>query len=399
MLPIQDQINAKTTRRNQDMDDIAFEDETLKVTQDSTESTPIKVVKSYSRNDMPTVDLKVQLENTLQSATILTESLKLQIDEISTRESILKDAIVNGRSGLSAVRVTSMGRPPRSYMVRDGSWSLCKGLVQFPSHEQSSNLFSELFYTPRCIGHEMSSQQDPCAFNSLIKYETVPTIRRFEYSEDDFLCLKKTFNTTLERYMSVPRQIINDTCQDGIVRSLEDNVAKCGLRVMTEYTYYPSRSFSTSTSLPLEYCTEPDGACKLIIAWHVSNATVENFEFLENEQDFKKFFITAENNIEHFVCSKTHMALWWYPTVGYSFRFQLAVPQRAQNNILSTISGATWYTEIREYLEMPKQLAKRLTDTKRNTKSKFLHIQNSLFKTLVQERSSNIKRLKKKRCS
>ncbi|CAG9791373.1 unnamed protein product [Diatraea saccharalis] len=304
MSPVQDQIKVKTNRRNQDnIDDIAFDDETFKFVQnqDSGEGTPSKIGKSYSKNDVPTVDLKQQLENTLQNARILSESIKLQINEISTRESLLKDSIANGRSGVSAVTVTSMGRPPRFYMVRDGFWSLCNGLLQLPSQTQTANLFSELFSMPRCIGHEMSTQQDQCTFNSLIKYETVPTIRRLEYSEDDFLCLKNTFNTTLERYMSVPRRIINDTCQDGIIRSLEDNVAKCGLRVMTEYTYYPSRGYAASTSLPLEYCNEPDGACKLVIAWHVSNATVENFEFLENEQGFKKFFIKADSYIEHVI--------------------------------------------------------------------------------------------------
>lgn len=57
--------------------------------------------------------------------------------------------------------------------------------------------------------------QDPCVFNSVIKYEVVPAVRAPEYTEDDYLCLKPTFNVTLERYMSVTRQVMNDTCKDG----------------------------------------------------------------------------------------------------------------------------------------------------------------------------------------
>lgn len=77
----------------------------------------------------------------------------------------------------------------------------------------------------------------------------------------------------------------------GIIRSLEDNKMQCGIRILSEYSYYPHRSISSLAPLPLEYCAEPDGACKLIVAWHVSNATVENFEFLKNEPNFKKYFM------------------------------------------------------------------------------------------------------------
>ncbi|KAL4711774.1 hypothetical protein ACJJTC_005943 [Scirpophaga incertulas] len=131
------------------------------------------------------------------------------------------------------------------------------------------------------------SPQDYCVFNSVTKYETVPTTRRLEYSEDEFLCLKQSFNTTLERYFSVPREVIDKTCKNGIVRSLENNIATCGVRVLTEYSYYP-REYTSSLSL--DYCTQADGSCKLTIAWHVSNVTIENFEFI-NELNFKTFFL------------------------------------------------------------------------------------------------------------
>lgn len=91
--------------------------------------------------------------------------------------------------------------------------------------------------------------------------------------------------------------IDQDLLLTGTVRSLEENVEKCGVRVMSEYTYYPSRN--SALGLPLEYCTEPDGACKLIMAWHISNATIENFEFLKNELGFKKYFIKSGEQVEH----------------------------------------------------------------------------------------------------
>lgn len=68
---------------------------------------------------------------------------------------------------------------------------------------------------------------------------------------------------------------------------------------MSEYTYYPLRGFGSS--LPLEYCNETDGSCKLIMAWHVSNSTVENFEFLKNEQEFKKYFIRSSGYTRHLI--------------------------------------------------------------------------------------------------
>jgi hypothetical protein len=68
---------------------------------------------------------------------------------------------------------------------------------------------------------------------------------------------------------------------------------------MAEYTYYPTQGYDIASSLPIEYCSEVDGSCKLIVAWHVSNATIENFEFLKDEEGFKKFFIKPTSYFEH----------------------------------------------------------------------------------------------------
>lgn len=75
----------------------------------------------------------------------------------------------------------------------------------------------------------------------------------------------------------------------GLIKNLSENILDCGVRVVLEYTYYPNRS--ETPWLPLEYCTEKDGACKLIVGWHLSNKTIENFEFLKKDDDFKRFFI------------------------------------------------------------------------------------------------------------
>lgn len=74
----------------------------------------------------------------------------------------------------------------------------------------------------------------------------------------------------------------------GVIRSLEENVAECGLRVLSEYLYYPS----SAASVPLEYCA---GACRLLAAWHLSNTTIENFEFLKDEPGFKKYFVKSDS--------------------------------------------------------------------------------------------------------
>lgn len=50
-----------------------------------------------AKNDLTTSSLKAKLENTLQNAKMLAETLKEQIKEVSAREAMLKEAIVNGR--------------------------------------------------------------------------------------------------------------------------------------------------------------------------------------------------------------------------------------------------------------------------------------------------------------
>lgn len=77
-----------------------------------------------------------------------------------------------------------------------------------------------------------------------------------------------------------------------MIRSLDDNMMECSMRVLSEYNYYPNRGYANA-EVPLEYCVESDGACKLIVAWHVSNATIENFEFLKSEPNFKKYFMKS----------------------------------------------------------------------------------------------------------
>ncbi|KAL0818207.1 hypothetical protein ABMA28_008712 [Loxostege sticticalis] len=299
MSPVQEQLIP--SRRN-DYGGALFDYENMHMAQQVVESTERfqnqqrQYTANPTKNEWNAATLKIKLENTLSNARMLAETLKAQIRDVSERENKLKDAIVNGRSGASTVLVSAMERSPRLYMVRDGVWSLCSGGVQLQTTRSALDL-GDSSTVPKCNGIEVSSEQDPCVFNSIIKYETMPAVRRLEYTEDDFLCLKRSFNNTLERYMSVPRQIINKTCQNGTVRSLEENVEKCGVRVMSEYTYYPSRN--SALGLPLEYCTEPDGACKLIMAWHISNATIENFEFLKNELGFKKYFIKSGEQVEH----------------------------------------------------------------------------------------------------
>ncbi|CAH2259782.1 jg24337 [Pararge aegeria aegeria] len=244
--------------------------------------------------------LKLKLDETLKTAETLTAILKKQIKEIETREGMLKEAIANGRSGVTTLTVSTLGQAPRTYIIRDGFWTLCNGMVQYPDLETPYSIFNELFSTPRCIGQEITSKRDPCVFNSIIKYETIPVTRRSTYFEDDYLCLKTTFNNTLEKFMSVTKKVVDDTCKNGVVRSLTDNVLDCGVRVVSEYSYYPHKDYTTAI-LPLEYCTEKDGSCKLIVAWHLSNKTIENFEFLKSDENFKKFFIKPDSFIEPFI--------------------------------------------------------------------------------------------------
>ncbi|XP_045771232.1 uncharacterized protein LOC123871446 [Maniola jurtina] len=253
-----------------------------------------------SSGDAGSKGLKIKLDETLKIAEALTETLKKQIKEIETQERLLKEAITNGRSGVTTLTVLTLGHPSRTYLIRDGFWTLCNGLVQYPASQTSYNIFTELFSAPRCIGQEITSRRDPCVFNSIIKYQTIPTTRRSTYHEDDYLCLRESFNNTLENFMSVTKKVVDETCKNGVTRSLTDNVLDCGVRVLSEYTYYPPKD-NKSILLPLEYCTEKDGSCKLIVAWHLSNKTIENFEFLKTDQNFKKFFMNSDSYIEPFI--------------------------------------------------------------------------------------------------
>ncbi|XP_049879247.1 uncharacterized protein LOC126376119 isoform X2 [Pectinophora gossypiella] len=292
MSPIQDQLRLKAASARREMDD----EEVGKMVEINRESTEqqLPVFKVSQTKVQSTATLKSKLEDTLSRAEDLIEKLQLQISAVEKREKTLKEAIVNGRAGVTSVTVSTLGQPQRTYLVRDGAWTMCNGMVQYPTTVQAptANLFTELFASPRCIGQEMMSKQDPCAFNSVIKYETIPERRKLDYTEEDIFCLRPAFNKSLERFLSVPKRIIKDTCKDGLVRSLADNTQQCGVRMLSEYTFYPQRSAAAAT-LPLEYCTEKDGSCKLIVAWHVTNVTVENFEFLRNELAFKKYFIQS----------------------------------------------------------------------------------------------------------
>ncbi|XP_075983455.1 uncharacterized protein LOC142981427 [Anticarsia gemmatalis] len=306
MNPIQSQFRDES-RRNTNGDIKSFNEDAGQAASAKSYSPdspilPKEITFRSPGNELSTASLKMKLEETLQNAKTLAESLKTQITELVNREKSLKEAVVNGRFGVSTLTVSTVNQVPRSYIIRDGHWSLCNGMIQIPVTAQGSqtNLFSELFNEPRCIGREVSTIQDPCVFNSVIKYEIVPTHRALEYAEEDYLCLKPAFNKTLERYMSVTKQVMNETCKEGVIRSLAENVVECGIRVLSEYSFYPFRS-SAAASLPLEYCNEKDGSCKLITAWHISNITIENYEFLKNEHSFKKYFINTGPYIEHVI--------------------------------------------------------------------------------------------------
>lgn len=97
---------------------------------------------------------------------------------------------------------------------------------------------------------------------------------------------------------STKEKVLTHFTFTGTVRSYNENMKLCGIRVLSEYSFYPHRS-SAAALLPLEYCNEKDGSCKMIIAWHVSNSSVENFEFMKNENNFKKYFIQAGPFLEH----------------------------------------------------------------------------------------------------
>lgn len=94
--------------------------------------------------------------------------------------------------------------------------------------------------------------------------------------------------------------IYNKNSFPGVIKTLPENILDCGLRVLLEYVYYPNRS-QLHRELAFEYCTEKDGACKLTVGWHLSNTSIENFEFLKTENNFKKFFIKNDHYLEPFI--------------------------------------------------------------------------------------------------
>lgn len=60
----------------------------------------------------------------------------------------------NFRSGVTTLTVTSTGRALHSYMIRDGFWSLCEGIIQYPN-VPTSNSYTDMYSVPRCIGQEV----------------------------------------------------------------------------------------------------------------------------------------------------------------------------------------------------------------------------------------------------
>lgn len=77
------------------------------------------------------------------------------------------------------------------------------------------------------------------------------------------------------------------------MRTIEDNIKECGVRTLSEYTFYPYK-FTSAKALPLEYCMENDGVCKLLVGWNMMNETINNYEYLKDDVDFKKFFMLNE---------------------------------------------------------------------------------------------------------
>ncbi|XP_013143699.1 PREDICTED: uncharacterized protein LOC106107398 [Papilio polytes] len=297
LTPIRDQYKESARRMNK-IDIKVLDGDKLKLFQGSPEvlelpknNLLLQTSNMTPVNVMQTRNLRVTLETVLSNAKKLADSLKTQILIVQEREERLKDTIVNGRFGITTLTVSTLRKLPRNYIIRNGYWTLCSGILQHPTAQVTAAAFSELYAVPRCIGQEITSKPDPCVFNSVIKYDTIPTQKRSEYSEDEYLCLKPTFNSTLEQYFSVTKRVVNQTCKNGVIRSMADNVLECGVRVLSDYTYYPNRE--VSSYLPLEYCEGTLGSCNLIVAWHLSNSSVENFEFIKDDLNFKNYFMKS----------------------------------------------------------------------------------------------------------
>ncbi|KAI5634071.1 hypothetical protein NE865_13240 [Phthorimaea operculella] len=216
MGPVQEQLRQKPASRRMMGDGFM---KTMQIKAETPESSPQLYEQTSTRAPEPKLSLKMKLEETINNAEELLQKLQVQITALEKREKVIKDAIVKGRLGVSTVTVSTLNNgAPRTYFVRDGVWSICNGMMQYPVVNPTAlnaNVFNDIFAAPRCIGKEVPAKQDPCVFNSVIKYETIPEHRRQEYTENDFFCLKPAFNKTLEQYLSVPKAIVNNTCQNG----------------------------------------------------------------------------------------------------------------------------------------------------------------------------------------
>ena len=87
--------------------------------------------------------------------------------------------------------------------------------IQRETKKNKKKSYYFIYIKNNIVFQQITSRRDECAFNSLIKYETIPATKRSPYLEDDYLCLKPTFNYTLETFMSVPRRVIDETCKNG----------------------------------------------------------------------------------------------------------------------------------------------------------------------------------------
>ncbi|CAG5044418.1 unnamed protein product [Parnassius apollo] len=106
---------------------------------------------------VPTSSLKSKLETTLQNAKQLAAILKSHIITVQEREKTLKEAIVNGKLGVTMLTVSTLKGQPRIYIIRDGFWTLCNGMIQTPTSvpDMTATIFSNLYSTPKCIGQEV----------------------------------------------------------------------------------------------------------------------------------------------------------------------------------------------------------------------------------------------------
>ncbi|XP_041971654.1 cell cycle checkpoint control protein RAD9A isoform X2 [Aricia agestis] len=119
--------------------------------------------------------------------------------------------------GVTVATVWTMDQPARSYLVSRSAWSVCSGDISFPADYPPTNWKS----VPKCDYDETPAEKpDPCIFNSIIKYSTIPSARRSLYAEDDYVCQKHSFSDKLEKYMSVSPSVIQHTCRNVLGRTI-----------------------------------------------------------------------------------------------------------------------------------------------------------------------------------